>query len=222
MTWPTGAVNTANTDASTDSPANARADFLDLEQKVNQIIANGEPVRQAGNQTIDGTKTFSSSPSVPVGATNGQAVNKGQMDSAISSSNPASSSTTPGHVELATNAETQAGTDSSRAVTPAGLANAMLAGNTQAWTFVTGSRLTDIIYTNTTGRPIVVSVFLQISVGYTDISLVVDGHNADRSSSTAWPANSYTSLSAIVPDGKQYKVAVLSGSANVSSWEELR
>ena len=82
MTWPTGAVNTANTDASTDSPANARADFLDLEQKVNQIIAHGAPVLQAGTQTIDGSKTFSSSPSVPNASTSGHAVAKGQMDAA--------------------------------------------------------------------------------------------------------------------------------------------
>ena len=82
MTWPTGAVNTANTDASTDSPANARADFLDLEQKVNQIIAHGAPVLQAGTQTIDGSKTFSSSLAVPNGSASGHAVNKGQMDAA--------------------------------------------------------------------------------------------------------------------------------------------
>ena len=82
MTWPTGSVNTANTDASTDSPANARADFLDLEQKVNQIIAHGAPVLQAGTQTIDGSKTFSSSLSVPNASASGHAVNKGQMDAA--------------------------------------------------------------------------------------------------------------------------------------------
>lgn len=82
MTWPTGAVNTANTDASTDSPANARADFLDLEQKVNQIIAHGAPVLQAGTQTIDGSKTFSSALSVPAGSAAGHAVNKSQMDAA--------------------------------------------------------------------------------------------------------------------------------------------
>lgn len=82
MTWPTGSVNTANTDASTDSPANARADFLDLEQKVNQIIAHGAPVLQAGTQTIDGAKTFSSSPSIPTGSASGHAATKGQMDAA--------------------------------------------------------------------------------------------------------------------------------------------
>lgn len=43
MTWPTAPVSTTNTDASSDSPANARADILDLQQKVNEMIAV-EPV----------------------------------------------------------------------------------------------------------------------------------------------------------------------------------
>lgn len=38
MTFPTTPVNTTNLDSSSDSPANARADLLDLAQKVNTII----------------------------------------------------------------------------------------------------------------------------------------------------------------------------------------
>jgi len=40
MTWPSGAVDTADTDAGTDNPQNARADILDAMQKLNQIIAH--------------------------------------------------------------------------------------------------------------------------------------------------------------------------------------
>lgn len=39
MTWPTVAVNTTNVDQTTDSPATARADLLDLIQKVNLMVA---------------------------------------------------------------------------------------------------------------------------------------------------------------------------------------
>ena len=39
MTWPTVAVNTTNVDQTTDSPATARADILDLIQKCNLMIA---------------------------------------------------------------------------------------------------------------------------------------------------------------------------------------
>jgi hypothetical protein len=40
MAWPSGAVDTTDTDSGTDSPASARADLLDVEQKLNQIIAH--------------------------------------------------------------------------------------------------------------------------------------------------------------------------------------
>lgn len=62
MTWPTGSITTTNTDAGADSPASARADLLAMEQVVNQIIANGEPMTLAGTQTIAGAKTFATPP----------------------------------------------------------------------------------------------------------------------------------------------------------------
>lgn len=82
MTWPTGAVNTANTDSSSDSPATARADILDLQQKVNTIISNGESVWVAGNQTVAGTKTFSSSPVVPAPSASNHAARKETVENA--------------------------------------------------------------------------------------------------------------------------------------------
>jgi hypothetical protein len=39
MTFPTAAISTANLDSGSDNPANARADLLDLTQKVNTIIS---------------------------------------------------------------------------------------------------------------------------------------------------------------------------------------
>jgi len=39
MAWPSGAVDTTDTDAGTDNPQSARADILDAMQKLNQIIA---------------------------------------------------------------------------------------------------------------------------------------------------------------------------------------
>lgn len=40
MAWPTVVVDTTDTDADTDSPLSARQDLLDMEQKVNQMIAH--------------------------------------------------------------------------------------------------------------------------------------------------------------------------------------
>lgn len=39
MTFPTSTINTTNLDSATDSPASARADLLDLVEKVNTIIS---------------------------------------------------------------------------------------------------------------------------------------------------------------------------------------
>ena len=47
----------------------------------------------------------------------------------VTTSNPASSTTTAGHVELATTAETQTGSDTARSITPAGLKGALLFSN---------------------------------------------------------------------------------------------
>ena len=64
MAWPTVAVNTTNLDQSTDSPATARADLLDLVQKVNQMISqlsagmNGTGSSIIGNNTGNGTTNY--------------------------------------------------------------------------------------------------------------------------------------------------------------------
>jgi hypothetical protein len=78
MTWPTGAVNTTNTDADTDSPLSARTDILDLMQKFNQVQAHATSVGQsllsatdaaAGRSTLSAaplaSPSFSGTPSVP-------------------------------------------------------------------------------------------------------------------------------------------------------------
>lgn len=65
MTWPTVAVDTTDTDATTDSPAAARADLLDAIQKLNQMIAHpsttGKSVMSAADaaalQTLIGALT---------------------------------------------------------------------------------------------------------------------------------------------------------------------
>ncbi len=56
MTWPTGAISEANVDAGTDSPATARNQILDAIQKLNTMIAHGEPVKKAGD-TMTGPLT---------------------------------------------------------------------------------------------------------------------------------------------------------------------
>lgn len=45
MPWPTGTISSANVDAGTDSPANARGDLLSLIDKVNSIITSQPKIK---------------------------------------------------------------------------------------------------------------------------------------------------------------------------------
>lgn len=229
MTWPTGAVVLTNTDASTDSPASARADLLDALQKINTIIANGEAVWLSGNQTVGGVKTFSSSPVVPTGAASGNAVNKGQMDAAITAATPDASTTVSGLSELATSAQTQAGTDSVRSVTPAGLASAMLAGVGQSYTDMSASRAVGTTYTNSTGRPIIVcySGYTANGTGaYPYIEAVVGGVAQFRTTMGDYNGSNYSgifgSIMFIVPNGATYAVTATNQTPTMLKWMELR
>jgi hypothetical protein len=62
---------------------------------------DSEVVKLSGNQTIGGTKTFSSSPVVPDPTTDGQAATKLYVDNVASSGAPDASTTTKGIVQLA-------------------------------------------------------------------------------------------------------------------------
>lgn len=54
MTWPTGTINTANTDQGTDNPQQARADLLALMQLVQQML-DAQPMTQTGSVIFAGT-----------------------------------------------------------------------------------------------------------------------------------------------------------------------
>lgn len=75
-------------------------------------------------------------------------------------------------------------------------------------------------YTNSTGRPIFVSVTVISSGGNSGVSLSVGG--AVASSGLAVPGQSAATVSSVVPDGSTYRVDVSGGSPAISAWSELR
>lgn len=89
------------------------------------------------DNTFTGTNTFSNPVTVATATLAGHAVTKAQLDA---NTPPDASDTVKGIVELATNAETITGTDTVRAVTPAGLQakfdtiNSIVSGTSQATT----------------------------------------------------------------------------------------
>lgn len=127
----------------------------------------------------------------------------------------AATTSATGVVELATSAETQAGSDSSRAITPASLAASSI-GFGQAWTDVKASRTSGTSYTNNTGRPIMVAVCGNASFSSPNITVVVGGVTVINCS---FPYGSVP-FSFIVPNGVAYSVTFATGTVIVS-WTEF-
>jgi len=122
------------------------------------------------------------------------------------------SETVKGIVELATNAEAQTGTDTSRAVTPAGIAASSL-GRGQTWQNLTGSRSSGVTYTNSTGKPIQVAVSVDSQAGTQ--YFVVDGVNILSWDNTPAEVNHGC---VVVPNGSTYVV----NATIIVHWAELR
>jgi hypothetical protein len=143
----------------------------------------------------------------------------GASDAATAFSNlkQAATTTVTGVVELATDAETQTGTDTTRAITPANL-KATVLGLGQTWQDLTGSRSASTTYTNTTGKPIQVAISSNTAATASNYSLIVGGVTMCTQANATNTARVF--VSAIVPNGSTYSLTI-SGSA-IGIWAELR
>ncbi len=127
--------------------------------------------------------------------------------------------TSTGLVELATTAETQAGTDNTRAITPLKLKNSVL-GLGQTWQDVTASRVVGTTYTNTTGKPILVQVSIDITTTGLWRATVAGVIVSDVKANSSY--QDYVNFSFIVSNGSTYSVTQLSGAYAAMIWVELR
>ena len=92
----------------------------------------------------------------------------------------------------------------------------------QTWQNVTPSHSVGATYTNTTGKPIQVSICGLMVGSSADVLLEIGGIGACRFASGAWPVNSYVTLTGVVPLGGAYKVITVSGGFTPLAWLELR
>lgn len=133
----------------------------------------------------------------------------------------AATTTATGVVELATDAEAQAGTDTARAVTPDNL-GAVVLGLGQTWQFVAASRAVNTTYTNSTGRAIQVFVAGNMSATSGYLQLVIDGSNATTSNG-AHATGGLVALNGLtIPNGNDYRINTSGGTLSNLSWWELR
>lgn len=92
-------------------------------------------------------------------------------------------------------------------------------GYGQTWQDVTGSRVLGTTYTNTTGRPIVVSVMMYFASGANNSGLKVNGADIQRFIGNNNAGGIGATVSAVVPNGGTYAV---DSSAPITRWVELR
>jgi hypothetical protein len=90
-------------------------------------------------------------------------------------------------------------------------------GHNQTWQNLSASRASGTTYTNSTGRPIFISVKWERDDG--TLSLTVDGLEIGRTGTTAGPQ--FYTLTAIIPAGSTYSATAVGG-GGVLSWYELR
>ena len=168
---------------------------------------------------------FTGTPTAPTaitGTNTTQIATTAFVQAQLASSVPAATVSVAGKVELATNAETQAGTDTTRAVTPANL-NSTVLGMGQTWQNMLGSRVAGTTYTNSTGRSICVSATINSSAGSpsaNSITLTVGGVTAAQGTYYAGNVNQGGAVFAVVPPGATYSISISAGSIPV--WAELR
>ena len=90
----------------------------------------------------------------------------------------------------------------------------MIGGVTQTWQDVTASRSAGVTYTNTTGKPIKISIQIQDSTNH---AIEVNGIDVCRTDLYGTSGN-FISLEAIIPNGNTYKLRA----SSFMYWVELR
>jgi hypothetical protein len=132
---------------------------------------------------------------------------------------PDATTTVKGKAQLATTAQVQALADLLTIVTPGTLASVLL-GCGQTWQNVGASRANSTNYTNTTGKPIVVSVMCQVGStdGYANGGITVDGAVRIQNTATSRGSVIQCGVTAIVPPGSVYQY----GGTAFALWHELR
>lgn len=193
------------------SVSTTEVDATVVKQNGSVVAIDSAVVHKTGDETIAGVKTFSSSPIVPTPtlADNSTKVATTAFVLANAPVTPDATETTKGKVELATNAEVQAGTDTTRAVTPAGFRGASL-GQGQTWQDVSASRASGVTYTNSTGKPIMVAISQSLSGG----TITIGGVSRMYASGA-----SVQPFVFIVPNGVTYMASITIYS---TYWHELR
>ncbi len=163
-----------------------------------------DAVSLTGNQTIDGIKTFNSSPIAPTPAVG---------DNSTKVATTAFVQANAG-VDVATSAEIRTGTNNTKSITPLGYTETTL-GWGQTWQDVTVSRSAGVTYTNTSGKPIQVIIQDNGTLG-AQVTITING--TITFSDTQGSGVTKPCVYAIIPNGNTYS-ATFSGNGGYQFFE---
>lgn len=224
----------SNFPAGSESPATFD-DYLRTFAAFIAQLRDGKPdaaltVLLAGAQTITGAKTFSVTPVVPddsftfaklqniatarvLGRTTASSGDIEELTATqLAAFLPAASTSATGLVELATDAEAQAGTDAGRAVTPANLAS-VVPGMGQTTVNLTGVRVANTLYTNSSGRTRIAYIVVN-AAPTVPVTAVLNGHEILK---TNVLSNLPAQMTLVIPPGLGLQINT--GSTILSWWE---
>lgn len=142
---------------------------------------------------------------------------KGLITTATTQDIPTASTTVKGLVQL-NNTLTSTSTTQAATAAQAKALNDKIFGVGQAWQNLTSSRVNGTIYTNTTGRPIVVKVSSNYTSSSNTLFLYIDEDEVQQIRQDAdGGVNAWADL--FVPAGSTYRI---NSSNGFSNWSELR
>lgn len=222
------AINTANavdgkaTQALTDSAsavssATTAVNTVNaVDGKATQALADAAAALTAASGTLKSSNNLSDVSSATITRNNLGVMSASEVTTAIANATPTiptATETIAGKAKIATTAIAQEGVNDTDIITPLKLQQKLTStvfGEAQAWVDVTSQRLVGTTYTNTTGKPILISVVTRPSVanGSSSVHLIVDGKIIIGSASYGSNVNVYNGASTIVPNGKTYSFSI--------------
>ena len=133
-----------------------------------------------------------------------------------------STTTVKGVAKIATTAIAQEGTNDTDIITPAklkGYLDTKVLGINQTWQNVTSSRLSGTVYTNTTGKTLIVKVSSGDTSSGNTMYLYVDGNEVQRIRNEVEFGSVNTWATLEVPSGATYQIT---SPLSFTNWSELR